>query len=334
LAKHSLVLATILATISIPTSVSIAAAQTGPSKSGPSLLVNILDRKGNPLRDLTKDNFKVKINGHPASIDEADYSLGPRRIVVLLDISGSMKGPPRSQKWRVVREALDDLLSETPSNVAIALLTFSDQVHAPFDFSQSRASITAWLKQEPSQLDSRVHGKTALFDAIVAAAKLLQPARPGDAIYAITDGGDNGSHTSEWTTRKLLSDSGIRLFLFFLGEPSVNEEENHGKQSVIETVRATGGYAFGVTGYEGIRDPDPFLWFNFAYDYDERTRERIELHTQALNIQVNGFYTLRLEPVAVHEKAGKVSLRIVDRDGKARKDVILEYPRALPTEPR
>ena len=67
---------------------------------------------------------------------DATYSFAPRRIVVLLDMSASMAGEPDHTKWRIASEAVQDLLTEAPSEVSIALLTFSDQVHDVFDFSQ------------------------------------------------------------------------------------------------------------------------------------------------------------------------------------------------------
>jgi hypothetical protein len=70
----------------------LAAAQTAPTQTTRSLLVNVLDGNGNAVRNLTKDSFRVKVNGHAAALLDAHYNLAPRRIVVLLDMSGSMAG--------------------------------------------------------------------------------------------------------------------------------------------------------------------------------------------------------------------------------------------------
>jgi von Willebrand factor type A domain len=186
------------------------AAQSVPQQPPPSLPANVIDRQGVAVRDLTKDSFQVKVNGRRATLLEASYDLVPRRIVVLLDMSGSMAGTMDQKKWQIAHEALEDLLTETPPDVSIALLTFSDQVRDIFDFSQNRSSMATWLKEGAGQHgDSRIRGRTALFDTMLVAKKLLEAPRPGDAIYAITDGGDNSSHISALTTRKLLLESGI-----------------------------------------------------------------------------------------------------------------------------
>jgi Mg-chelatase subunit ChlD len=310
----------------------LAAAQTAPTLSTRSLLVNVLDQNGNAVRDLTKDGFRAKVNGRPATVVEARYSLAPRRIVVLLDMSGSMAGETeKNKKWQIARQALEDLIAETPADVKVALLTFSSQVHDVFDFSQSRSSMAAWLKDEPHRR-AEIKGRTALYDAVLAATKLLEPTRSGDAIYVITDGGDNSSHISETGTRKLLLQSRIRLFVFLLAEKLPMELERTGKDSLIEIARATGGFVFGVAGREAEASFLP-SW-NFEYDYDDRTRERIRLYTEALNIQVNGFYTLQLETPLQPSKLRKVLLEIVDARGQPRKDVAFTYSTLLPPQPK
>jgi hypothetical protein len=303
----------------------LASAQPAPKQPARrSLLVNVLDRNGNAVRDLTKDNFQITVNGRSAALLDAHYSLAPRRIVVLLDMSGSMAGQSeKNKKWRIAREALDELLTETPADVQVALLTFSSHVHDVFDFAQGRSSITAWLKSGPSQR-SDIKGTTAFYDAVVAAAKLLQPARPGDAIYAITDAGDNSSHASQTDTRRLLLLAGIRLFLFMFAEPNPFDQEQ--VDSALKLAHETGGFVFGVTGQRG------FHWFDFNYDQSESTHDRIKLYTRELNIQVNGFYALQLDTPPLTKKSSKVSLQIVDDIGKVRKDVASTYQRALPTQ--
>jgi hypothetical protein len=78
------------------------------------VLVNVFDLHGKAVRDLTKDNFRVRVNGKPAVVLDARYSLAPRRIVVLLDMSGSMAGESDNKKWRIAREAVEDFLAQTP----------------------------------------------------------------------------------------------------------------------------------------------------------------------------------------------------------------------------
>jgi hypothetical protein len=99
----------------------------------------------------------------------------------------------------------------------------------------------------------------------------------------------------------------------------------------VDIARATGGFVFGVSARSnGI----PFLPYGeFLYDYDDRTRERIKFYTQALNIQVNGFYALRLESPVVPDKVRRVSVEIVNESGSPRKDVAFTHSSVLPQQP-
>lgn len=51
-------------------------AQPAINQATPSLLVNVLDRNGGAVRDLTKDSFRVGVNGHAAGTLEASYKSG------------------------------------------------------------------------------------------------------------------------------------------------------------------------------------------------------------------------------------------------------------------
>jgi hypothetical protein len=118
----------------------------------------------------------------------------------------------------------------------------------------------AWLNEGASQHgDNRIHGQTALFDAVLAATKILGSTHSGDAIYAITDGGDNSSHISGTVTRKLLLESGIRLFAFLFAEPAPFPELRAGTESLKEMCHATGGFVFGVTGRPSVSGLSPDL---------------------------------------------------------------------------
>ena len=307
----------------------VVAGQSAPTAGTPALLANVPDSHGMAVHDLTKDSFQVKVNGQRAKLFEASYSLAPRRIIVLLDMSGSMAGGIESKKWQIVREAVDDLLSDTPPDVHIAMLTFSDQVHDVFDFSQTRDSMAAWLKEGATKHgDSRIHGQTALFDAMVAARNLFGASRPGDTIYVITDGGDNSSRVRATAARNLLLESGIRLFVFLLSDESSfpTEATRQGRDSLKEIARASGGFVFGVSARSSGID---FLPSWDAYEYNDNTRKIIKIYTQALNIQVNGFYTLRFDSPLPSRKARKVSLEVVDTTGRPRKDVAFTYSTIL-----
>jgi len=109
----------------------------------------------------------------------------------------------RPGKWLIAREALNDLLAETLSDLPIAMIAFAGRVREVFDFSQGRSAIAKWLNEDPGQDPELGHpARTALFDSILAGVQLLQPIQAGDAAYAITDGGDDASLASSVRPKK------------------------------------------------------------------------------------------------------------------------------------
>ena len=300
-------------------------AQSADGCARRSIVVNVLDLHGNAVRDLNKDNFRLRIKGRPVPVLEAPYSLAPRRMVVVVDTSGSMAGSFDNKKWTIARDAVEEVLALTPEDVGLALLTFSRNVELKADFAQGRPAIAAWLRQGPSQ-PGNLKGTTALFDTVSAALKLLEPVRQGDAIYVVTDGGDNSSHTSKNKVEKALLRSGVRLFVFLFSEPTPIEEMRVGVDSIVELAGNTGGFVFG-TPATSVRG-SVYGGLNFLYDYNDRTRERIKLYTQVLNVQLNGFYTLQIAEPSSHKRT-RINLDIVDNEGKGRKDIAFTFPRVF-----
>jgi von Willebrand factor type A domain len=291
-----------------------------------SIVANVLDTHGNAVRDLTKENFHLRVNGKPTEVLDARYSLAPRRIVALLDVSGSMTGEKANGKWRIAREAADDLLAETPDDVSIAMLTFSGKVRDVVDFSRGRTAIATWLREDPGQRPNRKYSpKTALFDAILEGLRLLQPVQPGDAVYVITDGGDNASQASADKTRSALLQSGVRLFAFLFAEPLKPSSEEEGKDAFLSMVADSGGFVFGVSGHQPVGSGFPWAAGSV---YNDDHPERVRLLTQLLNIQLNGFWTLELE-APLSNKTSNVKLEIAADEGSARKDVGVTYVRLL-----
>lgn len=307
-----------------------AAAQQTASKDEPrSIVVNVIERNGRQIRDLTKDDFHVRNNGQPVAVVDARFSAAPRRVLVLLDMSASMtesRSLAPTDKWEFVRAAVMDLLQQAPSETQIGMITFSKSSHEAFVFSHSRGAIATWLNEGPGR-QPKLKGKeveTAFFDAIVQGVQTLEPVQPGDALYAITDGGDNASHFTRAKAEAMLLQSGTRLFTLCL--PSfLAAEERDGADLLLRMVDDTGGFAFGVLPKS--TEPPSGSWTSWHFS-DQSSRAKLERYTEELNAQVYGFWTLRIAAPA-STKQTKLSLEVVDRSGKVRKDVLLAYPRFL-----
>jgi|KBSSwiS6_1023812.scaffolds.fasta_scaffold02662_3 Mg-chelatase subunit ChlD len=304
------------------------AAQEVPKPATLPILANVLDLRGNAIRDLSKSNFKISFDKKPITVLDARYTQGPRRIVVLLDMSGSMQGDADSTKWKIAKEAVEDLLQQTPADVPIAFLTFAEQVHDVFGFSSSRTSIHKWLAQGPTQ-SKNLKGYTALRDAIMTGLAILRPFRQGDSLYVITDGDDTKSEESNSHTKATLLNSGVRSFAFLFAEPFSNIDEEESYAFLTDLCRDSGGFVFALSTSNEVLN---FSMMNgLHYRYDDSVRERIRSYTQGLNMQVNGFYVVEIA-TPIKSTHGKIKLEIVDDAGRKRKDVVFSFQTWLRTE--
>ena len=161
-------------------------------------------------------------------------SEAPRRVVILVDRSGSMQGEPLSQARKAI-EACLGALSETDS---FGLVAFDDKVEA---FDPALVPGTRELRNKAHEflmkLDAR--GGTELAQGFLAAARMLE-GRGGD-ILILTDGQVSG-------TEKILAEArsaGIRLHCLGIGSASQD-------RFLALLARETGGTSRFVTPRERI----------------------------------------------------------------------------------
>jgi hypothetical protein len=107
------------------------------------------------------------------------------------------------------------------------------------------------------------------------------------------------------------------------------EEERSGVDSVMDIASDSGGFVFGTSAHP-LNPGAAYSGADVTYEYNDRTREKIKIYTQALNTQVHGFYTVQVAAPLQPGKSAKVSVEIVDAAGKTRKDVGYTFQRVIP----
>jgi Mg-chelatase subunit ChlD len=287
-----------------------------------SVIANVIDSHGHAVDDLRKENFALFLNGKRASLSSARYNVARRRIVVLLDVSGSMEGTITNGKWKLAEEAVRELLSQSESNGQIAMVTFASEVQEIYDFRQGRTAISRWLLDNDNRPPKIKRKKTALFDALGRALKLFSVAQRGDAIYAVTDGGENASSLAARQIQKALLQSEVRVFALLFVDPGPSPREEQGENDFAGMIADSGGQAFNIPGrpVHGIMDAQ--------YDYDAPNRENVKTDVANLNTQINGFWILDLT-APISSRVAKVKLVVKDNAGKQLRNATLTYPRVL-----
>lgn len=197
---------------------------------------------------LTGGNFRASLRGKPVRVVSAAYDTGPKRVVIVVDVSGSMTGSGRL-RWGLAFAQY--VVSLAPPETSLALITFSNGIEDTLNFSQSRDALKKEIvRLQSSPLDgAKVPRKTALNDVLVGTLALLRPTIVGDAICLVTDGGENSSRTSQSEMEDLFRTNDVRLFAFFptwrSGERTLQAEEARGP-----------GVAAQLNGLNGRRSRD------------------------------------------------------------------------------
>ena len=159
------------------------------------LLANIRNRRGELVKDLTKDDFTLLENGHPQTIRyftrETDL---PLVIGLMIDTSGSQQRVLDAERGGAMR-FLDQVLREGKDKVFIE--QFDTYIRPRATLTSSRDKLDQALAfvdtQTLKELRS-VGGETLLYDAIVQASEeIMKPLTGRKALIVLTDGDDNGS---------------------------------------------------------------------------------------------------------------------------------------------
>lgn len=160
----------------------------------------------------------------------------PRRLVILLDRSGSMQGAPIAQ----ARKAIEACLAALSEDDSFDLLAFDDRVEA---MHPTLVSATRGHRDKARSFLDRAHarGGTELAEAVSHAARIL--GRGGD-ILILTDGQVFGTEAILEIARA----AGIRLFCLGIGSASQD-------RFLSLLARETGGISRFVTPRERVDLP-------------------------------------------------------------------------------
>jgi hypothetical protein len=288
--------------------------------------VTVMDSAGRPILGFAPADFQAKFRGKPVKILSIIPDDRPRRIVILLDTSGSMSGEPRGRKWEIARAIAVHLVDAHLPNTSLALFFFSDQVHEQIGFSDGTPAIAKRLldiSANPDYVKKSVLGKTALYDAVLAALHLLDAPGFSDSIYLISDGGDNNSRSKQRDVRRALVSSGVRLHASVLAPTDDRVPEDLlGLSDITEMTTATGGVVLGPVG----RTRAPHV---MSFDLNQEERQALSVGLQYLEADVLSNVRVELELPETPNKWGEWSLELSHEKQKQFKHTSIAYPRDL-----
>lgn len=179
----------------------------------------VRDRRGQVVRDLSRDDFIVLDNGVPRRIVEfSPAEEGPISVAFLFDVSGSMA---MASNISAARRAVDHILSWlNPGVDEAAMFAFDSRLDELQGFTSNPAVMRASLDRLGA------FGMTSLYDAIGEVAKRLgERTSRRRAILVVTDGLDNGSHLTPEEVSGIASATDVPVYVVAVVSPLDHQGE-------------------------------------------------------------------------------------------------------------
>ena len=147
------------------------------------VFVTVTDRDGRLVPTLTRDDFEIRDEGKPQPITLFDNTPRPIRLIVMLDVSGSMVG-----NLPLLRGATEQLIKRLTPEDAARVGTFGNDVTISPTFTLDAAELRRALPTEiPESAPTPLW--RALDTAIAAFGEVKEQRR---VILVLSDGGDSG----------------------------------------------------------------------------------------------------------------------------------------------
>ena len=243
----------------------------------------VLDKRGQPVSGLTKDDFVLKEDKALQTIRY--FSQGsdlPLTLALMVDTSGSQRG------------YIDDEIQASRAFFPAMLKKPEDRaVLVQFDYDVRRLQV---LTNKPDLLNQRLdllsqphdgiggRGGTLLYDAIYASSRALLRNEDGRrAMVLLTDGGDNGSQRSLAEAVGEAQRDDVVVYSIYYGE------DTRGKRILKTISDFTGGRVFEVSR----KTPLAQIYTDIAEDM----RFQYQLGYTPPEAKVGDYHIIELKPV-------------------------------------
>ncbi len=289
------------------------------------------------MNGLGAANFRVRVDGRPATVVAVHRVEDGTRVVLMLDESGSMAPVEQGPGDFAELLARDFLTREWDGN-HIAFLSFGTHVYAEADFSTTLGGIANLLAPPANPKLPVAHGTTSLWDAMSRAAALFRKIRPGDAIYLITDGGANSGKESQYNLSDQMVRKGVRIFVFLVDTHvwlpgRWYPEDERGVGALFGLAKRTGGgepvFPFRTREMLSVRRPPDYMGKAWDAFWKYRRFSMLRPVLDALYSRMTDYYGVELFRSENAARMAKVKLWIADPQGARVRHIEVDYPHQI-----
>jgi len=286
--------------------------------------LNVITHNGQTVTDLSTSQFAAFYHKRAVRLLSITQNVGPRRVVILVDASGSMQ-PVR----RFVFDVAEELLSDLPEGTQVGSVVFAQKVVGSWTLTTDRKAMQKQLEvlRNDRGLDNTIKGVTALLKTMQESLKTFGRPQEGDSLYVISDGEDNASNVYWRKLADQIVQSGIRVFamrIHWVGghlTPEEEESENHLQDIVIRTGGASLELPLSREKYLSVSHVEPLRDAT-----GKPTPRAVEIALQSRLI--SGDSKMLIELPEATAKTGDWDLRF--SDPQRSKGAILIYQHELP----
>jgi von Willebrand factor type A domain len=292
--------------------------------------VTILNPDGSSPQGLGTTTFEASYKGKPVVIKSVTIDQRQRRILLLMDASGSLLGED-SVDARLAMDVADDLVDNIPGPSEIGFASFSMKIEQSLAPTVDRAKVKneiANLRSSRAAMQKQGNRLTALWDAILENSKLLNSHQIGDVIFVITDGETDAGKTKASEVARTLLAAGTRLYTVeirrgdILGGQAIMQLQG-GLNEFDQVLSETGGIAV-------IPPPRSPFFTRELTSMDKSGKAswmRVALNSQYR--QMLFFYRIEVELPESVRKAESWHLHVMSPEKPMKKDLVLIYPEKL-----
>lgn len=205
----------------------------------------VTDRKGNPVADLTREDFEVFEDGKPQTI--AYFASGQSdakpelHLGLLLDVSESMSDDLSFTKTAAVK-----FLNTLTDAKDITVIDFDTEVRAA---RYSQAEFARAIERIRSK---KVSGFTAIHDAVALYLDGASEQQGRKVMLLYTDGGDTRSTLSLGQLIDLLKASDVTVYVIGMLEHQSSLSRNQQRMTMERIAEVTGGQALFPTAIKQL----------------------------------------------------------------------------------
>lgn len=270
------------------------------------LNVLLLDKKGQPVTNLSKDDFRVFDENEKKEIIHFTNEAQPLLMGIALDASGSLR-----TQFSTISNAY---------NVIINNLTEKDEAFSVKFIDKEKYSELQDFTNDKRRLASGFDdyfvegGQTALYDAVYQSAEKLADYKTNEShfrvLILITDGDESKSARSEEETLKFLREAGIQVFV--VGLVQALENDNGFKKSKREKAISLLDKLANETGGRGFYPKMSTDIPGLLRELVQSLRSQYTIGFIPTDTQKNKYRKLRVE---VTDSQGREKLKVITRAG-------------------